>query len=31
MNPDNTKVYNDSTADNAWDEIFSFLDVNLSE
>ena len=31
MNPDNTKVYNDSTADKAWDEIFAFLDENLSE
>ncbi len=31
MNPDNTKVYNDSTADKAWDEIFSFLDENLAE
>jgi carboxymethylenebutenolidase len=31
MNPDNTKVYSDSTADKAWDEIFSFLDENLAE
>ena len=31
MNPDNKKVYNDSTANEAWNEIYSFLDENLSE
>jgi carboxymethylenebutenolidase len=31
MNPDNTKGYSDSTADEAWNEIYSFLDENLEE
>jgi carboxymethylenebutenolidase len=31
MNPDNKNVYDDSTANKAWDEIYSFLDKNLGE
>jgi carboxymethylenebutenolidase len=31
MNPDNKKAYNDSTAEEAWNEIYSFLDENLAE
>jgi hypothetical protein len=31
MNPDNKNIYDDSTANKAWDEIYSFLDKNLGE
>ena len=31
MNPGNKKNYNDSTANEAWNEIYSFLDANLAE
>ena len=31
MNPGNTRGYSDSTANEAWNEIYSFLDENLSE
>ena len=31
MNPDNKHGYSDSTANIAWNEIYSFLDDNLSE
>ena len=31
MNPNNIKGYSDSTAEKAWDEIYSFLNDNLAE
>ena len=31
MNPNNKNGYSDSTADEAWDKIYSFLEDNLSE
>jgi len=31
MNPNNRKGYNDSTANEAWNQIYTFLDDNLSE
>ena len=31
MNPDNKNGYSDSTANEAWNEIYSFLDENLTE
>ncbi len=31
MNPGNTNGYNESTANEAWNQIYSFLDDNLSE
>jgi carboxymethylenebutenolidase len=31
MNPDNKRGYNDSTAEEAWNAIYSFLDENLAE
>ncbi len=31
MNPDNKRGYSDSTANEAWNEIYNFLDENLAE